>query len=376
VKDSLQISSSMDVDKLVNTIKKINDYINDDCVNKFIDIKLLDKNKDLLEIESNNTKVCQNIIKTLEMDIPEYLEYDFFNKDVELFLDYNRYQLVFNDEVECFDDSYNVLKALKTLYDRLQIVEKNSKEKIEFISGLRIYGQDDESKYCLGTLIENLSGEIDNNKKKYLMWYGCYYYVENSYFDRLKDVLTKKLSIQKLNNNLLVWEEGECEDNYNSRLADSLNSSLVHKCIPENIEFADVLEFLDESTCHIYHVKDKFNCSLSELDRQVELSMKKLNDLKFGNDSYFKDLYHRSKNQTSRDDKNELYKNFENEDVFLEKIKSVKKFIYKIVINISSKEEIVEADSNIAKYCLNHILTLANEYSYELEICLVKNSKS
>lgn len=372
VKDSLQLSSSMDIEKLVKTIKNINEYIDDNHVNNFIDIKMLDKDKNLAEIDSNNNVLYQNIIETLEYENPEYLGYDFFNKDVETFLDYDKYILVFNEETEEFDDSYDILQALKNLYDRLKIVDKKPEEKIEFIKHLRIYGYDDESTCCLGTLIENLSGEIDNNNKKYLMLYGSYYYVENSYFNRLKDSLTKKLSIKKFVNNLIGWEDGKTEDEYNSKLADSLNAALIHKCIPDNIEFADVLEFVDEDTCNIYHVKDKFNCSLRELDRQIELSMKKLIDLQFGKDEYFKMLYQRSENQKSRNDKNELYKKFKNEEEFLEKIKNIKKFVYRVVINIAQQAEIINAQSNIAKYCLNHILTLTNEYNYELEICLVK----
>ena len=98
--------------------------------------------------------------------------------------------------------------------------------------------------------------------------------------------------------------------------------------------------------------------------------MKKLIDLQFGKDDYFRSLYQRSQSQKTRNDKNELYKKFKTEDEFLEKIKSIKRFIYKVVINVDQQDNIINAKSNIAKYCLNHILTLTNEYNYELEIDL------
>ena len=55
-----------------------------------------------------------------------------------------------------------------------------------------------------------------------------------------------------------------------------------------------------------------------------------------------------------------------------EKIKNVTQFIYKIVINVDDKNDILNSESNIAKYCFKHILSLSTEYNYEIELCFVK----
>ena len=55
-----------------------------------------------------------------------------------------------------------------------------------------------------------------------------------------------------------------------------------------------------------------------------------------------------------------------------ENIKNVTQFIYKIVINVDDKNDILNSESNIAKYCFNHILSLSTEYNYEIELCFVK----
>lgn len=369
-KDSLQLSSSMKLEELVKSLKAINELIPDKIENDFIDIKLLDKNKDSKDIARNQDVVYLNIAKNIENQSETYLGYDFFNKDVESFLDYNKYILKYNETEKEFDDSYEVFATLRSMYTDLKINEKSEDEKISFVKNIYVLGvNDDEYKCPFGNLIENLSGEVVCEDKHYFMWYGIFYYVENNYFNRLNGLLQKKLSLYKNDNFLPKWQVND-EDAYNSKLADTINGLLIHKCIPDNIEFADVLKF-DETKCYIYHVKDNFNCSMRELDRQVELSMKKLSELSRFSE-YFVDLYNRSKNQAKRNDKNELYKYFSSAEEFVDKIKKVTQFIYKIVINVADKNDILNSESNIAKYCFKHILSLSTEYNYEIELCFVK----
>lgn len=368
-KDSLQLSSSMNLNKLIQTVKVIDDLVPEKFENDFIDIKSLEPNKDSGEINKNNISVYSDIINNIENKEEIYLGYDFFNKEVETFLDYNKYKIVYEDGCKEFDDAYDIFLVLRSLYYELKIDNKTYDEKIGFLSNLKIIGIDEDGiEYPLGNMIENLSGEVINNNKHYLMWYGHYYFVEKNYFERLNKSLEKKLNIVNYDNSLPKWGDVD-EDEYNSLLAKSVKGSLIHKCIPDNIEFGDVLQFRDNE-CYIYHVKDKFNCSMRELDRQVELSMKKLSDLS-ENLKYFKELYIRSKHQQKRNDENELFKNFKNVDGFIDKMKSVSKFIFKVVLNINDSNSILKSDSNIAKYCFRHILLLQNDYNYEIEICFV-----
>ncbi len=372
-KDSLQLSSSMNLSALIKSLKIINDLIPDKLENDFIDIKILDRHKDKEEIDKNNATVYDDILNNIEKQEETYLGYDFFNKDVETFLDYDKYKIFYEDNFEEFDDSYDIFSALRNLYKSLNVKDKPYEDKIKFLQKITVIGVDNDDEHNFGALIENLSGEVLSNNKHYFMWYGVYYFVENNYFMRLNKLLEKKLSIFGYDDSLPKWDVLN-EDKYNSTLAKSLNGFLIHKCIPDNIEFGDVLKF-SKDECYIYHVKDKFNCSMRELDRQVELSMKKLNELTLGNTNFFKDLFKRSQNQIQRNDDNELYKNFNNEEEFIDKMKKVSKFIYKVVINIDGVNSILNSDSNIAKYCLNHILLLSNDYNYEIELCFVKSDK-
>lgn len=372
-KDSLQLSSSMSIQELIESLKVINNLFSDDTQSNFVDIKILEKHKNAKEIEENIQQVYKNIIETIENQDETYLGYDFFNKNVEDFLNYDKYIIKFEDKHEEFEDSYDILSKLRCLYKKLNIKVKSSEEKIDFISNIKIVASENNVDDDLGSLIQNLSGELFKNEKHYFMWYGTFYFVTDNYFTRLKITLKNKLDNTSDDPSIPKWDKGIDEDNYNSYLAQNIGGMLLHKCIPDNIEFADVLK-ITNNECYVYHVKDKFNCSMRELDRQVELSMKQLAEFKNNHIDYFKKLYLFSKAQAKRNDTNELCKFFNDGNEFINKLNSITKFKYKIVINISNKDDITSSNSNIAKYCINHILSLSKEYNYDIELCFAKQN--
>ena len=137
----------------------------------------------------------------------------------------------------------------------------------------------------------------------------------------------------------------------------------MHKIKPENIEFADLLK-CENDTVTIVHVKDGFDGEMRILDRQVELSISKIIDLKHrNNDTYIRKLY---KNASKSDTGLNITSVFPTVDKFIECLKE-SKIIYLVVIRPKNKE-LLKNTSNIAKHCLNSMIVRCFNSNINLKI--------
>ena len=137
----------------------------------------------------------------------------------------------------------------------------------------------------------------------------------------------------------------------------------LHKVKPEFIEFADLLKFENDMVT-IVHVKDGFDSNMRALDRQVELSITKILDIKNANNtSYLTSLYEKASTHTVGKNITTV---FHSVDEFLSCLKN-KQVRYIIVIRPTNKN-LLDSTSNIAKHCLNALILRCFEQGIELRI--------
>lgn len=369
-KNFIQFSSSLTFAKLLNLLKIIDVYEVADLSDKFNLILPLDNKKNKAQIEKNNNAVVEKIYEYLCGNDQEF-HFDMFNKDVTSFILADEYVIEAGKHIG--KNENNLPELLKCSYKVFLGKNLNTKERVkEYLLKAELIAYLNDVKICSGNILENLSGEVVVASENYYMFYGKYYFLDDNYNDRLNLALQ-----QKLNDNLYInvlqtkWLSKYNEDDYNEYAAVNDNCILIHKCIPENIEFADLLKF-DGDNCHIIHVKDGFGCSMRELERQVDLSIIKRDDLvKNNKEEYFFELYNRSKNMQVRNSDKELYKQFSSGEEFVTKLKTIKKFSFVIVIRMKNNKDFLQSKSNIAKYCLNSLIVTCFNKGVELKIQIV-----
>ncbi len=135
---------------------------------------------------------------------------------------------------------------------------------------------------------------------------------------------------------------------------------------PDYIEFCDLLK-LDNDIVSIVHVKDGFDCNMRSLDRQVELSIAKIIDIRHhNNDTYFRDLYQKASTRSTGTNIAEIFPTIEG---FIDCMKT-KTVRYLVVIRPNNKN-LLDNTSNIAKHCLNALIMRCFQQGFELRIQVV-----
>ena len=200
------------------------------------------------------------------------------------------------------------------------------------------------------------------------MFYGEYYRLNSSYNERLnvslsgklhKDISTTEISTK--------WSDGKDEDDFNKNTSINEEYAHLHKIKPDYIEFGDLLKY-DGNTITVVHVKDGFDGDMRILDRQVELSIAKIMDLKHNNnDSYMRQLYYNASACTVGTN---ITKIFPTVDEFVDSMKN-KQIRYIIAIR-PTKDNLLECQSNIAKHCLNAMIYRCFNQGVSLNIQLLK----
>ena len=162
-----------------------------------------------------------------------------------------------------------------------------------------------------------------------------------------------------------VWSNapGHDEDWFNKTVSIQENYIHLHKVKPDYIEFADLMK-VDNDTVTIIHVKDGFDCDMRALDRQVELSISKIIDVKhYNNDSYLRALYNNASIHTEGKNITTVFSTVEE---FISCIKN-KPVRYIIAIRPTNKS-LINNKSNIAKHCLNALILRCFQQGIELKI--------
>ena len=218
-----------------------------------------------------------------------------------------------------------------------------------------------------GSLMDHLSGEIEFHGKNYYLFYGEFYQLNDSYNNRLDKLLRRKLEQDKRISLLTTsWNTGVTEDDFNKTVSENEGFIHLHRILEDNIEFADLLK-IENGYVNILHVKDGFDKDMRALDRQIELSISKLIDLKSNNnDCYFRALYNKAKSSSKG---RNITTDFTSVDDFVKALKDNEPR-YIAVIHTPNKD-LLKSSSNIAKHCLNALILRCNNQGISFKINVV-----
>lgn len=363
-KNFVQFSSVLNFDGLLHLLTIIDGYDFESYQDRFNLIVPLTSKKHSAAIAANNDAVIAEMYAAISSG--KEIPFDLFHEDTIDYISadsYVFYDSVSGTEYASFDDhaaSGGILTAYTAYLD-------GSPDTLAafstFVHSASIRAdKGDITGITEAPLLQHISGEIQVADVNYFIFYGKYYHLSSSYTERLNDSLSGKLRTEFYTSEINTqWTPGHDEDWFNETVSTQEDYIHLHKVKPDFIEFADLLKF-ENSVVTVVHVKDGFDCDMRALDRQVELSITKIMDIKhYNNESYLRALYDKAAAHTVGKNITTV---FPTVDEFLACMKN-NPIRYVIAIRPANKTLLANS-SNIAKHCLNALILRCFQQGIEL----------
>lgn len=365
-KNYIQFSNSMNFNDLLHLLSLLNAYNYNQISDSFNLISPIDNKTCKSIIDRNNKAVIEKMFDTIKKG--DTFCFDLFHKNTNDFITATEY-IVENKKRDLIsEEEIRPWEFIKNAYDAYldgKDYDYNSFE--SFIYSSKIISKNEERVITSEKILNHISGEIEINDHSYFVFYGNYYSITQSYTERLNESLTQKLSIERTTDKIkTLWKKDDKEDDFNRNASNNEGYIHIHKVKPDYIEFADLIK-QEGNDMYIVHVKDGFDDDMRALDRQVELSIHKLMDLRNKNNSKFmKKLYENAKkNKEARN----ITEDFKTEESFIKAMKECD--IHYIIAIRPPKKNLLENKSNIAKHCLNALILRCYNQGIDLKINII-----
>ncbi|MEE3492041.1 DUF6119 family protein [Ruminococcus sp.] len=366
-KNSIQFSGSLDFKGLINLLSILDNNDYSELKDIYNSISPIDKKKNVQLLETIQKAVINKVYAAINTSSP--FPFDLFNRSTYAFVGAEEYSIsingkLFGNTTEDIDAS-DFISAAYT--DYLKDDESSYESFEKFFNRARIIAIKGDIPTTNGSILEHLSGEIEVDRKNYYVFYGEFYYLDSSYSERLNKTLSAKLQHDRYIDLISSsWDKGFNENDFNEKASLNEGFTHLHKIMPEYIEFADLFK-KDGNDIYIVHVKDGFDNDMRALDRQIELSISRLHDLKNNNnDSYFREVYDNAKD---KDKGRNITSDFPTVESFLSALKECTPY-YVAAIH-PPKKDLMENTSNIAKHCLNSLILRCNNQGVSLRINII-----
>ena len=364
-KNFVQFSSALNFEGLLHLLTIIDGYDFESYQDRFNLISPLNHKKNHATITANNTAVVTEMYAAISAG--KEIPFDLFHKETDAFIAADTYVIYDPDNSEEYVsvDDYATPGMIATAYSAYLKGNPDTLAAFStFVSSVNMRADKGEYNATDAALMQHISGEVQVSGKNYYIFYGDYYCLNESYTARLNDSLSGKLRSEFYTSELhTTWTPGEDEDWFNLEVSNNEDYIHLHKVKPDYIEFADLLKYENDEVT-VVHVKDGFDCDMRALDRQVELSITKIMDIKhYNNASYLRNLYQKAAAHTVGKNITTV---FPTANDFLECMKN-KTIRYVIAIRPTNKS-LLDNTSNIAKHCLNALILRCFQQGIELRI--------
>lgn len=363
-KDYVQFSSFLDLQGLLHLLEQIDQYDYSVLQDRFNLVSPVSPKLNPAIVEQNDNRVIERMFEAVISD--SSLGFDLFNRSSNDFIGADEYLLSIGaSNILANTDDIEPDQFIKEAYTSYIDGDEPSLESFtHFVKDCHLISKKGDIIVTDDPLLKHISGEIEVNNKSYYIFYGEYYYLSAAYSERLNQSLKGKLQDSRFTNTITtIWNNGDKEDDFNRNVSNNEGYIHLHKILPEYIEFADLMK-LDANGITIVHVKDGFNNDMRALDRQVEMSIARILDLKNNNnDSYMRKLYKSAARCTTG---RNVTQDFANEDAFIAALKE--KDIHYIIAIRPSNKDLLKNRSNIAKHCLNALILRCFNQGIDLKI--------
>ncbi|MBL7781948.1 MAG: hypothetical protein JNM22_12075 [Saprospiraceae bacterium] len=271
---------------------------------------------------------------------------------------------VLKEKVDSEDgkSKYADFARLENREDIYNNVMRHAVEKIEYIDfvkfrayiqGVRIASYIDNKLSTSASFIYHFTSEFQYQGKSIFLVDTKWYILNSSFIEDLKYECQNTLRNYRLQDGILnlPWDKNiiSTEKKYNLQYDKTENYIVLDAVIADGVELCDVL-YIQDDNIYLIHVKYGFDSSLRELNNQIILSAKRLqDDSKSGNFSYVDKIYDIAAS------KHGSMSNYSKEE-FREIIKRKKTYVFAFASQLSDDQLVEDSidlyKSNIARYSL------------------------
>ena len=375
-KNYFKISKKLDLSTLYILVDKFNNIINDE----FVDLNQVN----VLNIRNKSDKILiqeleENLLKRLHLKFMGNTEFSFdiCDKDYHNFIlsgDYvykcNSHEIEIQ-EVNCEEST----KCLKQLAESKGIALEVENEFNKFIKATNLISFIDGEENTNSKFIKCISCEIEHNGNKYFYVEGTWFKITEGYIKDLNKQLETNM-VDIIKNDVLQksWIKQDnkyiTEDNYINNYIDDGKTIIAHKKLINRIEFSDLINFEEDGTIYLVHIKRGFDGASRDLAYQMELSKKILEDMRYsGEYKLLEDLY---------EDLTDVQKSKMNKLSFIKAFKE-NKVVYVFAFNNENQNEFLiengvdKFESNIAKGVLLELIKSFRRDAIAFKVCQIKH---
>lgn len=361
-KDYLQLGSSLDIKGLLHLLRKLDEMDISQVADGFNAITPLSNKRDKTTIDAINLEIAHSIYDALSND--RICPFELFHKDTDSFIFADKYQIYKATTKYADEEDYNATQILKNGFIAFLKEGEWTEEAFKyFLMTSKIKSIREDNIVTDGSVLQHLSGEIELAGTTYFVLDGKYYCQNESYTQKLNEFLRRKLREDIYTQEIQTEWTTHNEDWFNATVSRNEGYIELHRVLIDNIEFADLIKCSGD-TLTVVHVKDKFDGEMRILDRQVEMSIRMLLDVKHNNNhSFMSRLYRKAVEDNARTD---ICRHIPSEQQFITQIKN-NKVRYIIVVHPTEKK-LLNSRSNIAKHCLNALIDRCFRRGIELKI--------
>ena len=367
-KDFIQLGSSLDFNGLLHLLKWICQFDFTQLNDIFNQMEPLNTKRDAEAIKHLDSQIAYQIYENIKDG--QDIHFDLFHKEVDKFIQAEVYTIQHNGHILIESDYCPPPEIIRDSYDEYlkhTSASDNFATFHDYFLNVKLEASFEDNIITSDSLLRHISGEILEGDTNYYVFYGEYFKLGAHYTARLNDDLHQKLQRGYYVSEIKTPWYGGSEDNFNKRVSEEESYVHLHKVMEGYIEFADLLK-LENNSATIVHVKIGFDGSMRVLERQVELSIKRMQDLQKNNqEAYMRSIYRRAKDaNVGRNIEN----SFSSEQEFIDAMRTC---TFRYVIALLLKGDKVNVDlmntrSNIAKHCLNSLIHKCFEAGVDLKI--------
>ena len=368
-KNFVQFSSALNFSGLLHLLSILNKYDFSQMKDGFNLVVPIDPKKNRKIVVANNQKIVEILYDNMGSD--NIAPFDIFNKSTNDFICAETYSIIAGSTVLNTVEDIEPSSFIKSAFYEYIGEDTPTIELFEkFVYDVRVISKKGNVTVTDGPLLDHISGEIECEGKNYYVFYGEYYYLNDSYNSRLNRSLQGKLTTDRYTDMLTtVWNSGDKEDDFNNNASIDEGYIYLHKVKPDYIEFADLMK-VEDSVITVIHVKDGFDSDMRALDRQVELSVSQVIDAKNNNNrTYLRRLY---QNARANQKGTNISSVFHTEDEFVDAI--IHREIRFVAAIHPPVDDLLANRSNIAKHCLNAMIMRCFNMGIDFKIDIIKGA--
>tara|TARA_R110000868_G_scaffold159618_4_gene388587 strand:- start:300 stop:2051 length:1752 start_codon:yes stop_codon:yes gene_type:complete len=364
-KSSFRINKDVSFDQLLTLIDGCEAILAAEPSVLINSVEKISKKKDRLLIESLNADLLKQLWDRYSQ-LDEAVDFDICGDELEKYLTASYYVVSrgSRDRNLFGDAEFKDLSNADILFDALRDLNKKPKDQAAFdklVRNLKILSYDDAGILLTrGCFLDHLLGDVPYGGKRYFYIDKTWYLIKDTFVDGLNEHCNSFISKHSINMDKTWAATLKDENAYNRQYLGEVNTIVLDKITPENIEPCDVMRW-DDDNLYLYHVKSGFGNTMRDLCAQITIATNRIQQDIVADKTFVRKIYQALKNKIGGDeyfDAAGRQTEKISEDDFTNLFDKNITYVLAVLDNATTQRDITKMElfkSNIAKFALQEL---------------------